>query len=86
MDAGDDLRGAEANPGGAVADQIAPLQLQVAQLTQMLQSGVKRQVQDNAEVWETANVVYVPFNFGSVTENERKYIRLLAKELGKADC
>ena len=136
MNAGDDLRGAEANPSGAMADQIAALQLQVAQLTQMLQSGVKmeavsgadrqsvkdalenldggeifneavavqysqakqqqqqtqrevlqlkKQVQDNAEVWETANVKYVPFNFGSVPENERKYIRLLAKELGKVD-
>ena len=104
MDSNDDLRGAKANPGGAMADQIAALQLQVAQLTQMLQSGVKmeavsgvdrqsvkdalgnlyggeifnevvavqysqakmqqqqtqrevlqlkRQVQDNAEVWET---------------------------------
>ena len=41
MDSNDDLRGAEANPGGAMADQIAALQLQVAQLTQMLQSGVK---------------------------------------------
>ena len=37
MDAGDALRGADANPGRAVAD----LRLQVAQLTQMLQSGVK---------------------------------------------
>ena len=46
---------------------------------------LKRQVQDNAEAWETANVVYVPFNFGSVPENERKYIRLLAKELGEVD-
>ena len=136
MDSNDDLRGAEANPGGAMANQIAALQLQVAELTQMLQSGVKmeavsgadrqsvkdalesldggdlfneavavqysqakmqqqqtqrevlqlkRQVQDNAEVWETAQVEYVPFNFGSVPENERKYIRLLAKELGEVD-
>ena len=33
MDSHDDLRGVEANPGGAVADQIAALQLQVAELT-----------------------------------------------------
>ena len=136
MDAVDALRGADANPGGAVADQIAALQLQVAQLTQMLQSGVKmetvsgadrqsvkdalenldggeifneavavqyiqakqqqlatqREVQqlknavhDNAEAWETASVVYVPFNFGIVPENERKFIRLLAKDLGEVD-
>ena len=119
-----------------MADQIAALQLQVTQLTQILQSGVKmeavsgvdrqsvkdalgnldsgeifnetvavqysqakmqqqqtqrevlqlkRQVQDNAEVWETAQVEYVPFNFGSVPENERKFICLLAKELGEVD-
>ena len=136
MDAGDDLRGAEANPGGVITNQIAALQLQVAQLTQMLQSGVKmeavsgadrqsvkdalenldggeifneavavlysqakqhqqqaqrevlqlkRQVHDNAEAWETENVMYVPFNFGSLPENERKFIRLLAKELGVVD-
>ena len=48
MDAGDDLRGAEANPGSAVADQIAALQLQVAQLTQMLQSGVKMEAVSGA--------------------------------------
>ena len=104
MDAVDALRGADANPGGAVADQIADLQLQVAQLTQMFRSGVKmetdggeifneavavqyqqakqqqlavqREVQqlknavhDNAESWETASVVYVPFNFGIMPEN-----------------
>ena len=46
---------------------------------------LKRQVQDNAEVWETAQLEYVPFNFGSVPEIERKYIRLLAKELGEVD-
>ena len=136
MDAVDALRGADADPGGAMADQIAALQLQVAQLTQMLQSGVKmetvsgadrqsvkdalenldggeifneavavqyiqakqqqlatqREVQqlknavhDNAEAWETASVVYVPFNFGIVPENERKFIRLLAKDLGEVD-
>ena len=136
MDAVDALGGADANPGSAVADQIANLQIQVAQLTQMLWPGVKmetvsvadrqsmkdalegldggeifneavavqyqqakqqqlavqREVQqlknavnDNAESWETASVVYVPFNFGIVPENERKFIRLLAKDLGEVD-
>ena len=119
-----------------MADQIADLQLQVAQLTHMLRSGVKmetvsgadrqsvkdalevldggeifneavavqyqqakqqqlavqREVQqlknavhDNAESWETASVVYVPFNFGSVPENEKKFFCLLAKDLGEVD-
>ena len=44
---------------------------------------LKRQVQENAEVWGTAQLEYVPFNFSGVPEIERKYIRLLAKELGK---
>ena len=117
-----------------MADQVAALQLQVAQLTQMLQSGVKmeavsgadrqsvkdalenldggeifneavanqyspakqqklvatREVQslrnavhDNAEAWEMATVEYVPISFGSVPENERKFIRLLAKGVGR---
>ena len=29
--------------------------------------------------------MYVPFNFGIVPENERKFIRLLAKDLGEVD-
>ena len=49
MDSNDDLRGAEANPGCAMADQIAALQLQVAQLTQMLQSGVKMEAVSGVE-------------------------------------
>ena len=136
MDSHDDLRGAEANPGGAVATQIAALQLQVAELTQRLQSAVKievvseadkqsvkdalgnldggeifneavaeqysqakmqqqqtqrevlqlkRQMQDNVELWETLQLEYVPFNFGGVPEIERKYIRLLARDLGQVD-
>ena len=49
MDSSDNLRGSEANPGGAMADQIAALQLQVAQLTQMLQSGVKMEAVSGVE-------------------------------------
>ena len=49
MDSNDDLRGAEANPGGAMANQIAALQLQVAELTQMLQSGVKMEAVSGAD-------------------------------------
>ena len=49
MDAVDALRGADVNPGGAMADQLAALQLQVAQLTQMLQSGVKMETVSGAD-------------------------------------
>ena len=37
------------------------------------------------ETWKTASIVYVPFNFGNVPENESKFIRLLAKDLGEVD-
>ena len=46
---------------------------------------LKRQVQENSESWETAQLEYVPFEFNSVPEIERKYIRLLAKDLGQVD-
>ena len=49
MDSHDNLRGAEANPSGAVATQIAALQLQVAELTQRLQSAVKIEVVSDAD-------------------------------------
>ena len=49
MDAVEALRGADANPGGAVAEQIAELKLQVAQLTQMLRSGVKMETVSGAD-------------------------------------
>ena len=41
MDDVEALRGADANPAGAVADQIVNLKLQLAQLTQMFRSRVK---------------------------------------------
>ena len=49
MESHDDLRGAEASPGGAVAAQIAALQLQVAELTQRLQLAVKTEVVSDAD-------------------------------------
>ena len=42
-------------------------------------------VLENVETWETASVLYKPFNFGMVPSEERKFIRLLAKELGEVD-
>ena len=57
MDSHDDLRGAEANPGGAVATQIAALQLQVAELTQRLQSAVKIKVVSDADKQSVKNAL-----------------------------
>ena len=57
MDSNDDLRGAEANPGGAMATQIAALQLQVAELTQRLQSGVKMEVVSDADKQSVKNAL-----------------------------
>ena len=41
MDDVEALRGADANPAIAVADQIADLKLQLARLTTLVQTGVK---------------------------------------------
>ena len=57
MDSHDDHRGAEANPGGAVATQIAALQLQVAELTQRLQSAVKIEVVSDADKQSVKNAL-----------------------------
>ena len=53
----DNLRGAEANPGGAVATKIAALQLQVAELTQRLQSAVKIEVVSDADKQSVKNAL-----------------------------
>ena len=37
------------------------------------------------ETWETANVMLVPFNFNKVQLEERKFVRLLAKEFNEVD-
>ena len=42
-------------------------------------------VLENVETWETASVLYTLFNFSMVPGEERKFIRLLAKELGEVD-
>ena len=42
-------------------------------------------VLENVETWETASVLYEPFNFGKVSIEERKFICLLAKDLGEVD-
>ena len=124
------------NPAIEVADRVADLELQLARLTQMVQTGVKLEtvsveerqsvkdalsaldggdvfneavaaqyqqakqqqlavrlevqqlqdaVLDNVEIWETASVVYEPFNFGQVPSEERKFIQLLARDLGEVD-
>ena len=42
-------------------------------------------VRENVKVWETAAVLYTEFNFNSVSQDERKFVLLLAKELGEVD-
>ena len=37
------------------------------------------------EVWKTAAVWYTEFQFNSVLQDERKFVRLLAKEQGEVD-
>ena len=39
----------------------------------------------NVETWETASVLYVPFDFSKVPGEERKFICLLAKDLAEVD-
>ena len=42
-------------------------------------------VRENVEVWETAAVLYKEFNFEAVLQDERKFVCLLAKDLGEID-
>ena len=49
MDDVEALQGTDPNPAGAVADRIADLELQLAQLTQMFRSGVKVETMSGAE-------------------------------------
>ena len=42
-------------------------------------------VLENVETWETASVLYTLFNFSMVPGEERKFIRLLAKDLTEVD-
>ena len=67
----------------AVANQYSQAKMQQQQ-TQREVLQLKRQVQENSESWETAQLEYAPFNFNDVPEIERKYIRLLAKDLGQS--
>ena len=75
--------------GGDVFNEAVAAQYQQAKQQQL---AVRLEVQhlhdavlENVENWETASVLYTPFNFGVVPGEERKFIRLLAKELGEVD-
>ena len=68
----------------SVANQFVQAKMQQQQTAREVNQ-LKRQVQENSEAWETATLEYVPFNFNNVPEIERKYIRLLAKDLGQVD-
>ena len=68
----------------AVASQY--VQAKQNQLTGQLEViQLQNAVRGNIEMWETAAVAYTEFNFEAVPQEERKFVRLLAKELGKID-
>ena len=75
--------------GGDVFNEAVAAQYQQAKQQQLAVRLKVQQLQDavidNVETWETASVVYEPFNFGKVQGEERKFIRLLAKDLGEVD-
>ena len=68
----------------AVASQyMQAKQQQLAGKLEVLQ--LQNAVRENVEVWETAAVLYKEFNFEAVPPDERKFVRLLAKDLGEMD-
>ena len=72
--------------GGDVFNEAVGAQYQRAKQQQLAFKLEVQQLQDavldNVETWETATVVYEPFNFGMVPGKERKFIRLLATDGG----
>ena len=75
--------------GGDVFNEAVAAQYQQAKQQQLAVRLEVQQLHDavleNVETWETASVLYEPFNFDKVPSEERKFIRLLAKELGEVD-
>ena len=75
--------------GGEIFNEAVAAQYQQAKQQQLAVRLEVQQLQDavldNVETWETASVVYEPFDFSKVPDNERKFIRLLAKDLGEVD-
>ena len=59
--------------GGEIFNEAVAIQYHQAKqqqlAVQMEVQQFKNAVHDNAESWETASVVYVPFNFGIMPEN-----------------
>ena len=76
--------------GGDVFNEAVAAQYQQAKQQQLAVRLEVQQLHDavleNVETWETASVLYEPFNFRNVPSEERKFIRLSAKELGEVDC
>ena len=75
--------------GGEVFNEAVAAQYRQAKQQQLAVRLEVQQLQDavldNVETWEMASIVYEPFDFSKVPENERKFIRLLAKDLGEVD-
>ena len=64
--------------GGDVFNEAVAAQYQQAKQQQLAVRLEVQQLQDavldNVEIWETVSVVYEPFNFGQVPNEERKFI------------
>ena len=75
--------------GGDVFNEAVAAQYQQAKQKQLAEKLEVQYLHDavleNVETWETASVLYTPFNFSMVLGKERKFILLLAKELAEVD-
>ena len=61
--------------GGEIFNEAVAVQYQQAKQQQLAVQlevqHLKNGVHDNVESWETASIVYVPFNFGNVPEKKK---------------
>ena len=75
--------------GGNVFNEAVAAQYQQAKQQQLAEKLEVQHLHDavleNVETWETASVLYTPFNFSMVPGEERNFIRLLAKVLVEVD-
>ena len=75
--------------GGPVFNKVVAAQYHQAKQQQLpgklevLQ--LQNAVRENVETWETASILYKPFKFNAVRQEERKFVRLLAKYLMEVD-
>ena len=58
-------------------------QQQLTEKLEVLQ--LQNAVREKVETWETASILYEPFKFNAVPQEERKFVCLLAKDLTEVD-